>query len=147
MEHHLDVQARLQANPADIQLTHDGWGPNIGVMFLRPSNASLAFMDTWLARRTAPDSRDQYEFKSAVAETLKTHALQVAYVDKGQFPNGCCCGHSMPRDRHLAQRWVLWHAACAGSLQAKRNAMVSIGRAAAAAALLPTHHAGTCSHS
>lgn len=127
-----DPLPALHANAADIQLTHDGWGPNIGVMFLRPTNSSLAFMDVWLARRTAPDSRDQYEFQAAVDATAQSHELQVAYVDKGQFPNGCCCGHALPVNRAQAERWVLWHAACVGDLASKRNSLLRIDHAAAA---------------
>ncbi|KAK9815020.1 hypothetical protein WJX73_005058 [Symbiochloris irregularis] len=45
-----DPLPALQASQADVQLTHDGWGPNIGVMFVRPTDAALAFMHTWRAQ-------------------------------------------------------------------------------------------------
>lgn len=137
-----DPMQALQSNPADIQATHDGWGPNIGVMFLRPTDSSLAFMGNWLRRRVAPDSRDQYEFSAAVNETSRSHPLHVAYMDKKLFPNGCCCWHSLPRARQEAQRCVLWHAACAGSLQQKRNSMQTIQRAALT---LHPRHDDSCS--
>ena len=126
-----DPMPALAASPADVQLTHDGWGPNIGVMFLRPTNASLAFMSNWLARRTAPESRDQYEFQAAVDATAAEAQLQVSYVDRGQFPNGCCCGHALPHDAGQARRWVLWHAACVGGLDDKRGSLHRIEQAAA----------------
>ena len=74
-------------NVADVQVSHDGWGPNIGMMYLRPTNSTLGFMRAWLGRRTAPDSRDQYEFHPAVEAALEGGtAPTIHYLDKGVFP-------------------------------------------------------------
>ena len=73
-----DPLVALDADQSDVQLTHDGWGPNIGVMFVRPTECTGAFMRDWLARRTQPDSRDQYEFDEAVkSATAKCPAFKV----------------------------------------------------------------------
>ena len=56
---------------ADLLLTDDGWGPNIGVMYVRPTQCTRLFMEDWLARRSSPEARDQYEFVAAVESAKK----------------------------------------------------------------------------
>ena len=56
---------------ADLLLTDDGWGPNIGIMYVRPTQCTLQFMEDWLARRSFPEARDQYEFVAAVESAKK----------------------------------------------------------------------------
>ena len=117
---------------ADVQVTHDGWGPNIGLMYLRPTNATLAFMRAWVARRSAPESRDQYEFNAAVEAAVQAgSAPSVHFLDKGAFPNGCCCGSSLPKKRAQADAWLMWHAACAGELPQKLGILEQMAQASA----------------
>ena len=35
---------------ADLLLTDDGWGPNIGIMYVRPTQCTLVFIENWLGR-------------------------------------------------------------------------------------------------
>ena len=75
-----DPLVALDADQSDVQLSHDGQmdRPNIGVMFVRTTECTGAFMRDWLARRTQPDSRDQYEFPEAVkSATAKCPAFKV----------------------------------------------------------------------
>lgn len=117
----------LEDSEMDIQLTHDGWGPNIGVMYVRPSECTAVFMHDWLARRNTPESRDQYEFLPAVESAKqKCPAFKVEHMEKSEFPNGCCCGDKYPSNPEDARKWVLWHAACGGDLHSKKQKLVKI---------------------
>ena len=115
-----------------MQVTHDGWGPNIGLMYLRPTPSTQAFVQTWLARRTAADSRDQYEFEKAVNQSsAEGSGLSVHVLSNAPFPNGCCCGHFLPKDRERARGWLMWHAACSGSMATKLGLLDKLGSEAA----------------
>ena len=121
-----------------VQVTHDAWkgitkpAANLGLIYLRPTPGTLAFMRAWLARRVAQDSRDQYEFDAAVeAAVAAGQGLSVHFLDKGAFPNGCCCGRSLPKKRAEADAWLMWHAACAGDLPTKLGILERMSVAAA----------------
>ncbi len=62
----------LEQRKIDLQLTDDGWGPNIGFMYARPKRCTMFLMHTWLSRQNSSEARDQYELPAAL-ESTKAH--------------------------------------------------------------------------
>ena len=81
---------------ADLLLTDDGWGPNIGIMYVRPMQCTLVFMEDWLARRSFPEARDQYEFDAAVESAQKKCPTFRVRLVSGVCPGDCPVPCSWP---------------------------------------------------